>query len=117
MDRRDENFREGVGLVKFVLPVLVVLTVFGLWARGVGWLSDKTFAPREEQVRHDTFKESQAYNDGMAQDLDGFYLEYQKGSAEQKAALRAVALHRLAAYPTERLPVHLQQWVRTLRNP
>jgi hypothetical protein len=44
--------------------------------------------PGYEQVRYNTFKESQTYNDGMIRDLENLQMEYMKSNDEQKAALK-----------------------------
>ena len=116
---KDEDWNVGAAFVKWTLPiVLVSIVALGFVARGAGWFSEKTFAPLEEQVRHDTFKQSQAYRDGMAQDLNAMWLEYTnfKTSKEQRAAIRAVVLHRTSSFDGSTLPPHLQKWIRELRS-
>jgi hypothetical protein len=73
------------------------------------------FAPKYEQVRYDTFKQSQSYNDGMLRDLQDLRLEYIKANDEQKAALKAIVLHRFAVYDVDRLPVDLRQFYQSIR--
>lgn len=98
-----------------------LLAVVGLL--GMTWLMQgnhfflyKMFAPAYEQVRRETFEQSKAYNQGMTQELDAAYLDYTKGTPEQKAAIKSVVLHRVADYPTKSLPEHLQAWVGKLRD-
>lgn len=74
---RDEYSEAGTGMVKATVPLLLALVaLFAFYARWAGWMSDKVFSPREEQVRRETFKQSQAYNDGMAQDLDRMFVRF-----------------------------------------
>lgn len=73
------------------------------------------FAPRMEQVRYNTFKQSQSYNEGMARDLENLQMEYAKADATQKPMLRAVILHRFEAYQGT-LPANLDLFYNQLRN-
>jgi len=93
--------------------VLVLLPLIG----GLGYISYMAYAfyaPKYEQVRYNTFKESQAYNDGMLRDLQNLRMEYIKSNDEQKAALRAIALQRFSVYEINRLPYDLQAFYNSL---
>lgn len=76
----------------------------------------RTFAPKYEQVRRDTFKQSQAYNDGMAQELDNMRLEYIRATPDQQQAMASVILHRAASYDASKLPPDLAAFVASLKN-
>ena len=103
------------------------LFVFGVWgitlvllpligALGyISYLAYSFYAPKYEQVRYDTFKQSQTYNDGMLRDLQDLQMEYTKANDEQKAALKAIILHRFAVYDVDRLPPDLQSFYNSLR--
>jgi hypothetical protein len=87
--------------------VLVILPLIG----GLGYLSYLAYAfyaPKYEQVRYDTFKQSQSYNDGMLRDLQDLRMEYIKANDEQKAAIKAIAIHRFSVYEVEKLPIDLR---------
>ncbi len=99
-----------------IVVFVVIVTAIGFMTRGFGLISEKVFAPAQEQVRHDVFKESQSYRDGMANELDKMYLEYQKADEAGKAALRSVALHKVASFDVGKLPAHLQAFVNDLRQ-
>ena len=66
------------------------------------------FAPKYEQVRYDTFKQSQTYNDAMLRDLQDMRLEYIKADDAHKAAIKFIAMHRFAVYDIDRLPQDLR---------
>lgn len=86
---------------------------------GIGYLSYVAYSfysPRYEQVRYNTFKESQAYNDGMLRDLQNARIEYMKADKEQKAALRAITLHRFSVYDVDKLPADLRQFYAALQR-
>lgn len=76
----------------------------------------KTFAPKYEQVRRETFEQSKAYNQGMIQELQNMEFEYVKASPEHRAALRSIILHRSADYPSEKLPPDLAAFIQQLKN-
>ena len=69
------------------------------------------FAPKYAEVRNDVFKNTQAYHDGMVNDLSDLRLQYMAASNhDHKAAIRATVLHRFATYPKDRLPAELREF-------
>jgi len=105
----------------FKVMGLVLLLVFsvafvGFFGNLIGLGSYAFFAPKIEQVRYNTFKESQTYNDGMLRDLQELKMQYLTANDDQKAALRAITLQRFSVYPTDRLPADLQSFYLTLRG-
>lgn len=76
----------------------IALLLFFMQLLGFGLF--KTFAPKYEQVRRETFEQSQAYNEGMRRDLESIRNEYLATTdPASKAALRAT-VHS----PSGRLP-------------
>ena len=98
------------------LGVLLLIMALGWAIQGNRFFMYKVFAPAREQVRHDVFKESQSYNDGMAQELGNMQREYVTADEEGKAALRSLIRHRYSSYDTSRLPTHLQGFLRNIRE-
>ena len=94
----------------------VVVLIFVWMMQGNDFFLYRVFAPKYEQTRREVFEQSKAFNQGMAQEIDAMYLEYQKAPPEHKAALRSVILHRAADYDVERLPPHLRQFINDLRS-
>lgn len=100
-----------------VTTFLVVIGVAGAWLLNAEHLArTAVFAPKYEEVRRDTFEQSRAFNEGMAQELGNMYRDYQAATDEHKAALRAVVLHRTDGYDTASLPTYLAVWVGDLRT-
>lgn len=95
-------------LLRWGLLLMVVVLILGGVARAAGFISFAFWAPKVEQVRYNTFKESQSYNDGMLRDLQNLKMEYLRGNPDQKTALRAIVIQRFSVYDTNRLPVDLQ---------
>lgn len=97
------------------VAAIVAVAGFGTAAYVLGMQG--FFAPKFENVRRQTFENSQSYNDGMVQQLSSYYLEYQKADAEQKKAILSVVAHQYANYPVDRLPGHLRSFVSSALNP
>lgn len=95
-----------------------LLLIFGIgWAvEGNDFFMYKFFAPRQEAARRQTFEESKAYNDGMAQEISAMQLDYAKATPEQKVALRSVIIHRTAGYDVARLSPDLQSFVASVKH-
>ena len=98
-----------IGAMVFGIVVIMGLSF-------LGYASYKFFAPRYEQVRYDTFKQSQAYNDGMLRDLYDLQREYNATDAEHRGAMKALILHRFEIYDKSRLPTDLQVFYNSLGN-
>ena len=94
----------GIGIWGLTLVVLPLIGGLGY----ISYMAYAFYAPKYEQVRYDTFKQSQTYNDGMLRDLQDLQIEYMKANDEQKAALKAIVIHRFSVYDVERLPYDLR---------
>ena len=107
------------GLARFLLlAVAIVVVVEGVQfaVEGSDYFLYRFFAPRQEAVRRQVFEESKSYNDGVAQDLWGMKLQYERADVSGKASLRSLILHRTAAYDSSRLPPDLQDFVTRLHR-
>ena len=100
------------------ITVLVIAALFGVAWVGTAnnWALMKVFAPKIEQVRYDTFKQSQSYNDGMAQQVEDVHAQYVTATADQRAMLATDLLHRLSDYDTSKLSPDDQQFIACLRS-
>jgi hypothetical protein len=103
----------GIGMAtQVVIWGFVLIAGFSL----ISYAGYSFFAPRYEQVRYDTFKQSQAYNDGMIRDLQELKRDYLAANDEQKGALKALTLHRFEVYDIRRLPPDLQAFYLSLEH-
>lgn len=105
------------GIAAFVGAVVVLLGL--VWAvQGNDFFLYKTFAPKYEQVRRETFEQSKAYNQGMVHELQNMQFEYIKADESHKTALASVILHRTADFDMRdsRVPSDLRQFVADLKN-
>lgn len=91
------------------------LLIFGL--NYASWASFNYFAPKYENTRNETFKQSAAYNDGMVRDLEEIQLQYQQATPAGKDSLRALAMHRFEVYPVERMTPDQRNFYSQLKAP
>lgn len=104
-------------LAIFVSVTIVILGVIWL-VQGNDFFLAKVFAPRMEQIRRETFEQSKAYNEGVAQELRRQQLEYinPRLTVDQKKAIGSVILHQTAGYDTTKLPPDLQQFLNQIKQ-
>lgn len=96
-----------VGIPAF-LGLIFGLNYFGLISTGF-------FAPRYEAIRRDTMIQSRAYSEGAARELYRLKLQYQQAkSDDERATIKAFALHEAAAFDKDRLPADLQTFITAL---
>ena len=98
----------------FAMIVLYCAIIFGVAYGGYAMYS--FFAPRYEQVRYNTFKESQSYNEGMTRHLYEIKRQYDAGAQEDKASLRLMAIHEFEVYDISRLPPDLQAFYNSING-
>ena len=103
----------GVGMFFMIIALLLGVT----WlVQGNEFFLAKVFAPREEALRRQTFEQSKAYTEGMAQDLRRQQLEYIKATPDQKQALASVILHEYASIDQTTLPADLRQFLNEIKQ-
>jgi len=88
-----------------------------VWAiQGSDFILYRTFAPRYEAVRRETFEGSKAYRQGGAQELQAMQAQYVTASPEHKAALASIILHRAADFPEDAMSPDLRSFVADLKR-
>jgi hypothetical protein len=98
------------------LLVILVLIAAGFGLNYAGLMNTAFFQPKYEQIRRNTFEQSQAYNEGMIRDLENIRNQYLAANdPASKAALRATFIHRAEGYPNT-LPSDLQSFYDNIRN-
>jgi hypothetical protein len=106
-------------IIKAFLGFLMFIIVFlgvAWFIQGSNFFMYKVFAPQYEQVRRETFEESKAYNQGVAQDISNFEQQYAQASDSQKDALASVIIHRYADYDLGKLQPSQRQFIEKLRR-
>jgi hypothetical protein len=102
-----------------VIGIGVLLGILGLtWVfTGNDFFLYKVFAPREEAVRRETFEQSKAYNEGMAQEIRSAQLDYARAKTlQEKQAIASYILHQEAGYESAKLPADLQDFMSSMRD-
>jgi len=106
-------FKEISALVGVIVGAIAL--VFGL--SFLGYKSYEFFAPKYRQVDNQVFKESEQYNTGMKIDFDNLMLQYQTTTDEaQKSSIKAIIIHRFAAYDTDKLNSDQRQFYYQLKR-
>jgi hypothetical protein len=96
--------------------ILVGFTIIALGISGICYGLYFVLWPANEQVRYNTFKQSQSYNDGMTTDLADLKRSYDAANPDQQAALRGVINARFASYDANRLPPELGSFLHSIRG-
>ena len=106
-------------MLRYVSAIIVAIVAF----LGLAWLVQgndfflyKTFAPKYEAVRRETFEQTKSYNQGMIQEIQNMQFEYVKATPAQQDALATIILHRVADYDVNLMPADLRQFVEELRS-
>jgi hypothetical protein len=99
-----------------VIVAVVLLCGLGWLVQGTDFILYRHFAPRYEQARRETYEQSKAYRQGMAQELQSMRFQYEQASPEHQDALRSIILHRAADVEPDSLPVDLQQFIEKLKG-
>lgn len=100
-------------MFKTIGLTIVGVTLFGASIFGLNELGFRVFerySPKVEEVRRTTYEQSRSFREGTVRDLENLAMEYRKGTPEQKAAIKATALHRLAGIPDDLLTPELRQF-------
>jgi hypothetical protein len=101
---------------KFSFLGVVGFTVAFISLTFIGYSAYRIFAPLDEQVRYNTFKESQSYNDKVAQDLSEMMANYQTTDADHQQAISQIVKQRYAGYDANKLPPTLHQFLTSTRG-
>lgn len=98
-----------VGCIIGFVVVIVGLNEFG-------YQLDRHYTPLQEKIRHDTFEQSQSYNEGMIRQLSELRDQYNTTSdATAKAGIKATFIHQVEGYPNQ-LPADLQAFYDQLQR-
>jgi lipopolysaccharide export LptBFGC system permease protein LptF len=99
-----------------VIVVVLFICLLGWLFTGNSLFMSKVFSPQFEQVRRETFEQSKAYNQGVAQDISNFQQQYITATDNQKDALASVIIHRTADYDLSNLSQDQRSFIEKLRR-
>ena len=95
---------------------LLALVCFVWLIQGSDFFLYKVFAPAYEDARRETFEQSQAFNDGVAQELAQMQLDYVRAKTpEEKDAIGSLVLHRVAGYDENKLSSDQRAFIRQIK--
>ena len=110
-----KSFFATVGAVVLVLLCVIALIAVPWVIMGNDLALRSFFAPKQEAVRRETFEQSKAYQEGMAQEVRAMQMDYISAGPEHKDALASVILHRTADCE-DQLPSDLRSFVDSLKK-
>lgn len=97
-------------MIRFAAIGLGSLLAFGaLSYGGLHWAG--FLGKAGEQIRHDIFKESQAYRDGMKNELNRLYVSYQSADQAGRIGISNAVRDQFASVDTADFPPHLQSFL------
>lgn len=100
----------GIGGLAVLLIVIFILEYAGL-------VNYQFFGIRKENARREIFKTSQAYNEGKAQDLAKYKLEYELAKdSSDKQIIKNMIIHSFADYDVKKLPSDLQLFLQQMKD-
>ena len=99
-----------------VIGIIIFVLALGWIGTANNWALTAVFAPRVEQVRYNTFKQSQAYNDGMAQDLNKDEIEWANATPAAKSAMQGAILSQYGSYNSNKLPPEAAAFLDQVRS-
>jgi len=106
------DFLKGFLAIAGVIIVIGGLTLAG---REYSLRMEAHYAPREEQVRHNTFECSQSHTDGLTHEILDYRDQYGKADAGGKAVIRQRVLGDFNSYTCGDLPESVQSFVNSIR--
>lgn len=107
---------EALGIVMVVILVIAALLGLTWIVQGNDFFLYKTFAPKYEDARRETFEHSKAYIQGTVQELQNMQFEYVKAEEKHKDALASLILRRATNIDAQELPVDLRSFIEELRR-
>lgn len=115
-----KDFREFQGDYYWTLPRLFFISVatvalicaLGFGLNAVGFANFAFWSPKYEAVRRDVQIQSRAYSEGQTREIYKLKLQYlQSKDDDERATIRAMALHEASAFDRSRLPLDLQSFI------
>lgn len=107
---KDENEFEIPWLGIVLTCIAVGLALFLL--TGAGYINLKTWGPKIEDARRETFTHSTAYVQGKAQYLSRLRLEWDAAEPSHKGTLCATARHEASTVDIKLMPEDVQAFIK-----
>jgi hypothetical protein len=81
-----------------ILAFFIVVTFIGFLSMGSDFFLYKFFAPKQEAIRTQVYRESQAHIDGVINDLQKLQVEYASADAQGKLIIEDVVIQKSATF-------------------
>jgi hypothetical protein len=95
-----------------VLSSFAVITATAICIRAASIAADKTFGVAEENVKTDTFRQSEAYREGLQRDCEELRLAYVRAKTpDEKAAVLSTLRHRVEGAPANAIPADVKELI------
>lgn len=101
------------GAAKYTALLVMVMAIFSVGALSIKAMID----PAAEGIRHDTFKQSQAYIDGAIINLQQIRREYAGADSTHRTMLVSMVQSEIDRIPDsqrDKLPSSLSNWIKTV---
>lgn len=107
--------KENVLTIFTVIGVLLFITLLGFGINYAAMQQTAFFSPKYEAIRRDTMIQSRAYGEAETRAMYNYKRQFiQAKTPEEKAAIRAMAVHEADALDRSRLPEDLQIFINSL---
>lgn len=88
----------GFGAIIAIIVLIVAALSFSFGARWLGIQWNGYFSKMEQNVETEVFRETKAYNDGMAQQLSRHYSQWMRGDEAERTAIEATVRIQFSEY-------------------
>ena len=110
------KFKATMAVIGIVIAFFAITTILGFAFQGQSFILYKYFAPKEEAVRTQIYRQNQSYQDGTVNDLTKLQIEYAGAQTEEAKDIISDAVVQKSATYTGPLPFNVKQFVQTCRN-
>lgn len=100
-----------------VLAFFLFIGVIGFGGSYLNWWGYNYFAPKYESTRRDVMIQSRAYSEATVRALYEYKLQWNRAKdPNEKAIIKAAALHEFEIFDKDRLPPDLLTWLNQLEE-
>ncbi len=111
------ELKEQQSFLKWVVIVGLGILLLAAIGGGGRYVYLQTWGVRTADMERAVFEESKSYVQGTIRDLDNLRIQYYKtDNPTERAVLRETMRHRLVAFPDDKVPDHLKEFVAELRG-
>lgn len=111
------NTKAVLGIIMAIIIALAALAGLSFYGNGLNYLINKTFMPKNEEVRHQTFECSASHADGIAREIRQYQDQYATADTGGRIIIRQRVLQDYEAQTGTDcpLPQDIQAFVTSIR--